>query len=706
MSIARGRSLRSRLTRRLVGLGLVSVVLLAAVNLVVVYGLLERGATNQLNTLRNLRADTVEHTVENTLDRVAVLGTDPGVGAALADLSAAYLELDEGGTDISETELDQLVASYAEVTDRYDAVDAVRPPTDDLVPDSAAGRYVQFHYTAANETEPRSDLDDAADGSAYSEAHAEHHPFLRDLATSLGASDVLLVDLTTAEVVYSVSKRIDLGTDVTTGPYAGGGLGTAIDKLEGTPVDAAAVADTSFYLPDTSAPVVHMATSVRSRAEVLGAVVVVLHTDRLTEIVTSGQQWDLLGLGDTGDAYLVGADRRLRTVPRPWFDDPDAYLERYLDIGGDERAAELMAFTGSPVLLQPVDNDAVDVALEGDAFTGSTTNFLGRTTLTAASPVDVADLGWIVVTEQEVDETRDELERFVLAIVVVLAVLLSVLAVVGVVLARVLARPVRPLVEAAGRIAEGDYHTEVPDLGNNELGDVGRQLEAVAARLREQEASIEAEEDRINEMLASVLPPALVDRVRSGERELAEVVDTATVVSISIRGIPIPSGAEQDAVVELTTRLADEAAAVAQAHGVERAQAALEHQTFVAGRGTPTVDTRRAVAFARDIVDALPRAAAELGSEISVAAGLSAGLVATGVLGSRQVTFGVWGTPVGAAVELGDRARQGEIRIDSSVFDELDDDATVPVDGADDEWTLTAADPIVEPAADPASGTV
>ena len=686
MSIARGRSLRSRLTRRLVGLGLVSVVLLAVVNLVVVYGLLERGATDQLTTLRDLRADTVEQTIDSALARVAVMGTDPGVGDALADLAAAYTSLE--GSDIDDTQLDRLIASYAEVTDRYDAVDAIRPPTDELVPDSEAGRYVQYHYIADNDADPRSDVADAGDDSGYSAAHAQHHPFLRSLAESVGAQDILLIDIETSDVVYSVSKRIDLGTDVVDGPYADSGLGRVIGQLTGTAVDAATIADTNFYLPDTSAPVVHIATAVRSNAEVLGVIVIEVHTDRLTEIVTSGQQWDLLGLGDTGDAYLVGPDRRLRTVPRPWFDDPEGYLDRYRDIGGDERAAELMAFTGSPVLLQPLDNAAIDAALDGDTFTGRTSNFLDRDTLASAAPVDVAELGWVVVTEQEISETRSELVRFVFAILLVLGILLTSLAVIGIFLARVLARPVRPLVEAAARIADGDYHTQVPDLGRNELGDVGRQLEAVAARLRQQEASIEAEEDRINEMLASVLPAALVDRVRSGERELAEVVDTATVVSISIRGVPAPSGADQDAVVELTTRIADEAARIAERHGVERAQAALEHQTYVTGRGTPSVDADRAARFARDIVAALPHVGSDLGISLSVSAGLSAGLVATGVLGSHQVTFGVWGTPVGAAVELSDGGGPSEIRVDSTVLDELADGVAVPVDEAEGEWML------------------
>ena len=97
MSALRGRSLRSRLTRTLVGLGLVSVILLAIVNLAVVYGLLDRGAKDQLESLRDLRADTVEQTIDSVLDRVPVMGTDPAVGAALADLGDGYVQLGNPG---------------------------------------------------------------------------------------------------------------------------------------------------------------------------------------------------------------------------------------------------------------------------------------------------------------------------------------------------------------------------------------------------------------------------------------------------------------------------------------------------------------------------------------------------------------------------------------------------------------------------------
>jgi len=681
VSIVRGRSLKSRLTRTLIGLGLISVVLLATVNFFVVRQLLDRGSSDQLRTVRTLQTEAVDLVLQRALNRVAVLGQDPGVAAALVDLQAAYGRTDQ---ELDAAQLDQLRAAYAPVVGAYDAAGVEHPPVDELLPSSTAGRYVQYEYIATNGDEPRADLRDAGDGSEYSSAHAEHHDFLRSLASSFGAADLLLVGLDTGDVVYSTDKYVDLGTNVNDGPYAATGLGTSFAKLAATATDHAAISDMAFYLPNSSAPVVHIAAAVRSDVEVVGAIVLTLRADGLTDLVTAGRDWDLLGLGDTGESYIVGTDRRLRTIPRAWFEDPAAYRRRFLSNGGSERDADLMDLTGSPVLLQTVDNTAVQTALEGDLFTGRVDDYLDRSVVAASGPLTGTDLGWVLVTQQQTRESRHELVQFVISILIVLAVLLVVLAVVGAVLARMLARPVQPLVAAAARIADGDYLTPTPDLGRNELGDVSRQLGTVASRLREQDESIAQEEARITTMLASVLPPALVDPVRQGRRELAEVVDTATVVSVTVRGIPAPSGADQDAIVELTTRLSDATTGLAAEFGLERGQVALEHQLFVAGRGHPDIAAEAAAAFATAVVAAIPAIGDEFGAGLTARAGLAAGAVATGVLGSRQVSFGVWGPPVNAAVRLSARAAAGQVVAEDAVVVELGDDWSIAaVDGSD-----------------------
>ena len=565
------------------------------------------------------------------------------------------------------------IASYDPVVLPYEQAGVDHPPVEALVPESPAGRYVQYHYVAANPfpSGERDQLIDAGDGSSFSAAHAEYHQFLRALRDSIGATDLLIVGAASTDVIYSASKRVDLGTDALTGPYRDTGLGLSLERLQRAAATDAVIVDSEFYLPDASAPIVQVAATIRADAMVIGAIVVELPIGELTDIVTAEQQWDLLGLGDTGEAYVVGPDLSLRTVPRSWFEDPAQYLRRFVDQGGDERRKGLIEFTGSPVLLQLVDNQAVRSALDGEEFVGVVDNYLGQRTLAAAAPLDIPGLDWVVVTEQQTSETNNELGRFLVTIGLLLLILLPILAIIGLFLARMLARPVGPLVDVAGRIAAGDLNTDVPDLGRNELGDLGGQLRAVAAQLRDREREIEHEEQRIASMLESVLPPTLVDRIRSGELELVEQIDDGTVISLTIDGMPVAVGAEQDAVLDLTAQLARDLRSMADEHRVERIRIASDRQLFVAGRGAPGADVDAALAFATKAIAQVAALGSRLGTELSGRVGLAAGPVASGVVGRRQVSFGMWGECVNTAIALGAAAQAGQIVADRSVVGEL-----------------------------------
>ena len=87
-----------------------------------------------------------------------------------------------------------------------------------------------------------------------------------------------------------------------------------------------------------------------------------------------------------------------------WFEDQESYIDRYLETGGDERTASLMEFTGAPVLLQEVDNEAIRAAVDGDEYLGIVRNGLDRRARTATAPLDLPGLDWVVVTEQQTSE--------------------------------------------------------------------------------------------------------------------------------------------------------------------------------------------------------------------------------------------------------------------------------------------------------------
>ena len=662
--------LRRRLSITLVGVALVSVLLLATVNYVFARVLIDDSVESQLSAVRDTRVQALEIGAERLQARVSALATNPSVADALTDLAREFDGLDD---DITSGDVDQLITLYdTEVLPPFVAAGVEQDPSE-LVPASIAGRYLQHHYISRNPNGPddRNRLDDAGDGSGYSTVHREHHPLLRALMDNAGMSDLLLVDIDTGNVVYSTMKHVDLGTNSITGPYADDGLGNVIDTLSTVAVGNSVVSDSYFYVPTSGDPVVFLAAAVRSGFDVVGAVVTEVPVEALTGLVTAGQDWRRLGLGNTGEAYIVGSDRTLRTETRSWLEDPDDYLDRHLDRYDDPGATDLIQVIESPVLVQEVDNEAVTAALSGNRFTGTVTNHLGTQTLAASGPAGVDGLNWAVVVEVDRPETDAAVDSLLRRFLIVLAVLLPSIAVLGVLLARTLTKPVDSLVRHAADIAEGDLDTRVDDLGQNELGDLGRQLERVALQLRAQEQAIIDEEQHITDILHALLPARLVDRVREGEQTIRDVFDTATVISITIDHRRMGIATDNELMLDVANRLNEESVLLTQRHGVERVQRSSGSQLFVAGLDHDDARVADAAEFALAAMRSVAEIAAEFGHELTARAGMSSGDVATGILGSTQISFGAWGDPTGMAMTLASLAQPGQLLADGPVVTEL-----------------------------------
>jgi len=671
MSGSRRRGLRSRLSRNLVGVALVSVLLLAGVNFVFARLLIDDSVKAQVIALRDTRVEAVERGFAGLQANVSTLAANPSVVNALVEMSAEYRLLDQDITAGQSAALETIYES--EVLPPFVAAGADTGPTSQLLPTSAAGRYIQHHYIAENAAgfDGRDALDDAGDGSGFSAAHAVHHPLLLQLMENAQMSDLLLVDAETLEVVYSTKKRIDLGTNVVDGPHGETGLGEVIDGLSRVAIGDTTVSDSWFYIPTRGEPVFFLASVLRSGSEVVGAIVTEVPVEKLTAVSTADGDFETLGLGDTGEIYVVGGDRTLRSDSRRWIEDRDGYLSSYMERYDDQRTADLIEIVGSPVLLQTVDNDAVTAGLDGDEFVGTVTNYLGTRTLAAAGPAHVGDLEWVVVAEFAASETSSTLNSYVRSILVLLAFLLPAIAALGFVIARSLTKPVQVLVGAAGRIADGDLDTEIADFGRNEIGDVGRQLEGVARQIGLRQQAIVDEERNINEMLTAVLPARLVDRVRGGEQSIVDILDSATIVSLSVDAIPEATGADQDIVLEITERIDAEMGELMARHDVERMRRSTGSELFVAGLDHDDARTADAARFALAATEVVAAVGAEFGQPLIARAGLSAGDVATGVLGSGQVAFGIWGDPPGVAVTLDSMAQPGQVLADSNVMAQL-----------------------------------
>lgn len=676
----RQRSLGRQLTTVLIGTATLSILVLAIGVFLILQDALQQRAEGQLAAVRDDRAAALEVALEDIASVTGAVAADPGVVVAFADLATAWGTL---GPDLTAAEQTQLAGFLAEdVEELPPAVGVARPDPTAMVAGSAAGRRAQELYLATNPNPSgeRALLDDAGDGSAWSQAHATHHPFLRSLLDTTVGSDLLFVSTDRFEVIYSVAKHADFGTSLRDGPWRDTGLAAAAAQLTQLAAGDTSLVDATFHLPAGAEPTMFFASTVRAGSQVLGAVVLQVPIEGLTGFVTADGGWDQLGLGETGQVVVIGGDGTLRTEPRGWREDPDAWLAGLAATGPDGvEEAEVIAAIGSPILVESVENEAVRAAADGQDVVATGVDQLGAPSLTAARRVDATGLDWVLVAEQARSETSASFGRLV-STLVLLAALLPAIAIVGVLVSRSLIRPHEPVIEASASLAAGEVDIDLPDLGANELGDLARQLEGVAEEIRARRRTIAEEDRRIEELLGAVVPARLMDRVRAGDRAHADLLETATVVVVTVVGLPETTSVGEDVVLACTDRVARSLERAASEHGLERATAGSDQEQFLAGYGRPGAWAREAARFAVAVPGLVRTAGRDVGLSIDARVGMAAGEVGAGLLGTSQLAFTLWGDPAARAATLDSLAAPGEVLVDAEVAAELR--------GSHDEWQL------------------
>ena len=669
----RGRTARAEVAFFLIGISLLSVLVLSVFNFFSARQLINGLVETTLIDIGSTRAASIEGGIRGIQESTATLAADLGVIGALNDLSAGYAALDE---PLTPAQLDEL-ADFYESSVVAAAIPGVTPATvEQLLPISDRGQYLQYHYLVQNPNSPdeRAELDDPGDGSRYSAAHALHHRTLRDMRDALAYGDLLLVDASSGSVVYTVDKRGDFGTDLASGPHRDSGLATVIlDKLTEAAAGETALIDFKPYAPAAGAPTLFAASAIRDDGELVGVVAVEVPNELLTEITTAGGDWSGTGLGDTGEVFVVGADSLMRTDSRLWIEQPEEYLTAVGDAGHPSEVAAAVDAFGTTVLIQPVETEAVEEALAGELFVARSVNYLGEGTFTAAGPLDVGTLGWVVVAEAYESEVYAPLGSLLQRMLILAAILVPILTVLGFYLATRMLRPVAPILDATREVSAGDLEVELPVGSRDEFGDLAENFNGLVEAMRQEDMALAQAEAETNELLGSVLPSRLVDQVQSGD-DVSQAERNITVIVLALDVVEIDDPLTQQLIVDHGVALATAMTRLAEEHGVESLRSSAAQLVYASGLAVSDAETGRALGFvvaARELILAM---GARDEIDTVFRAGLAAGDVVTGIVGADRMYFDVWGEPRRQAAALADSAEPGQILIDATVAESSADD--------------------------------
>lgn len=670
------RGLRRSLARRLILVALLATLVVGVPIFFEARALLTNGIQNQLRNGQASQARAIAGGLEFVGDSVSVIARDAATVQSLSDFAVAFDQLSNQPDLLDAEETRALETYYRTVVIPTLSETGLPLPTDpELLPRSEAARYLQYHYLVTSPFQSgdgASLVEAAADESAYAEAHIKHHPSLDQARRALGFSDLILLDAN-GTIVYSAQKRTDLGRNLDIDTLLGIGITSLPRRLAAAAIGEPVLVDFAPNPAADGAPTLLGAAALYGPEGTIGAVVVEIPISALNRITTANAQWSQIGLGETGETYVVGQDLTMRSDSRLWLEDPAAYLDTLVTQKYPDELGESIARFGTTVLLQPVDTKPVATAFDGERFTGRARDYLGRPTLSVSERIDNDQLNWVVVAEISTEESGQPLSAYIRRLLITAAILVPLVGLAGLVLADRFTRPFAPVVETAARMAGGDLDVDIANLGSNEVSDVARRLTDLAAFLRQQDQTLAEEELETARLLRSVLPERLVERFRSGDSDIDDVVDNVTAVAITVTGLAEDSSVDPDTAAELGARVSHYLEEAAAQLGLERVRSSAGQHVFLSGLDQPTIEGHRAAHYAFSIGRLLERFVAETGVTAGYRIGMSSGKVISGLLESDLLTYGVFGEPPQAALVLASVAAAGQILVDRQTADELED---------------------------------
>ncbi len=314
----------------------------------------------------------------------------------------------------------------------------------------------------------RQRLDIANDPSIYSIAHGRYHPRFRQHVESYGYLDLLLM-APDGRVVYSVAKTDRFAISLRDGALRDGPLGQAFRQTTGTETPETAFVDFAAT-PEGPVAGVMMTRLTGRDGRLLGVLGLVVPVDPVDSVMR-----DATGMGATGQAYLIGGDRLLRSSAR---------------------------LAGRPtILVTEFDTPEVAAALAGESGVREITaapagSDAERQLMAAFAPVDFFGVRYAMVAEADLDEVLRPVTELRQGGLIggVLAVL--VVALLGIAAGRRISRPLTAMTGAMQRLASGDLDIAIPAMARcDEIGEMSRAVQVFKDNAQKvQRLQAEAEE--------------------------------------------------------------------------------------------------------------------------------------------------------------------------------------------------------------------
>ncbi|KGJ93420.1 methyl-accepting chemotaxis protein [Colwellia psychrerythraea] len=275
--------------------------------------------------------------------------------------------------------------------------------------------------------------------------------------------DLFFINLQ-GDIIFTAAKESDLGSNIALSGLNQTSLGDAFQSSQQSSLTEISVTDFKPYPPSNDEPAAFIMTKLSSiSGKHIGYVALQFPLNKVNEIM---QQRD--GMGATGETYLVGEDRRMRS-------------DSFLDPTGHSVIA---SFAGS-ISKNGVNTDAVKAAFAGETASRIIIDYNGNSVLSSFSTIDLGGFKWALIAEideAEAFETSKSLINITAVIVTLVSVIITIIAIV---IAKNISGPILQAVAIAQRVSSGDLTADIDVDQSDELGLLQQAMHDMIVKLKD-----------------------------------------------------------------------------------------------------------------------------------------------------------------------------------------------------------------------------
>ena len=176
---------------------------------------------------------------------------------------------------------------------------------------------------------------------------------------------------------------------------------------------------------------------------------------------------------------------------------------------------------------------------------------------------------------------------------------------------------------------------------------------------------LQFEKEKSERLLLNILPRPIADRLKSGERTIADNYSAVTVMFADLVGFTqFSSRTNAGELVTMLNQIFTAFDRLVERHGLEKIKTIGDSYMVVGGLPIARNDHAIAVAeMALELLEAIAIINREVGSERAIRIGINSGPVVAGVIGRKKFSYDLWGSTVNLAARLESGGMPGQIHV-------------------------------------------